>query len=116
MELDKIDIGNRIRKIREEIYNETRQLFAERCRLNENHLGKIERGELIVSIKSLNKICSATGASADYILYGKNENKNLKIRKSIENFLDNSNKDELKMYFKFITIIKSYLLKYDYKN
>lgn len=109
MVLDKINIGTRIRKIREEIYKETRQNFAERCSLSENHLGKLERGEILISITTLNKICSASGANSDYILYGKCENKNLNIRKIIENFLDKSSKEELKMYFKFISTIKGFM-------
>ena len=109
MELDKINIGARIRKIREEEFSETRQLFSERCGLSENHLGKLERGEILISIKTLNKICSSTGTTADYILYGKLENKNINIRKNIDNFLDRSSKEELKMYFKFISTIKSFI-------
>lgn len=110
MALDKIIIGTRIRKIREEIYSETRQIFAERCGLSENHLGKLERGELLISIKALDKICSASGTSPDYILYGKCQNEKLKIRKTIDNFLDHSNNNELKMYFKFICTIKSFMM------
>lgn len=109
-ELDKINIGNRIRKVREVIYEETRQIFSERCDLSENHLGKLERGEILISISALNKICSSTGTNADYILYGKCENKHLKRRKVIDNFLDKSSRDELKMYFTFISTIKKYTL------
>ena len=109
MVLDKINIGMRIRKVIEENYHETRQIFAERCGISENHLGKLEYGSLMISIVTLNKICTASGANPNYILYGECENKNLKIRKTIDNFLDNSNKQELKMYFKFISTIKSYL-------
>ncbi len=108
MVLNALEIGIRIRKIREEIYKESRQQFAERCGLSENHLGKLERGSLIISIKTLNKICTATGTTADYILYGNNEVQNLTIRKTIDNFLDNSSKKELKIYFKFISTLKSY--------
>lgn len=108
MVLNTLEIGIRIRKIREEIYKETRQQFAERCGLSENHLGKLERGSLLISIKTLNKICSATGTKADYILYGDNENTNLTIRKTIDNFLDNSSKKELKFYLKFISTLKGY--------
>lgn len=106
MTLDKIKMGARIRKVREELYHETRQSFAERCGLSENHLGKLERGEILISIKTLNKICSASGANANYILFGECENKHLNIRKTLDNFLDNSSKDELKMFFKFVSIIK----------
>ena len=44
MVLNPLEIGERIRKIREEIYHESRLLFAERCGLSENHLGKLENG------------------------------------------------------------------------
>lgn len=109
MRLDKISIGARIRKIREDIFHETRQLFAERCALSENHLGKLERGEILISINTLDKICSSAGIKTDYILYGKCENKHLNIRKTIDNFLDKSTKEELKMYFQFISAIKSFI-------
>lgn len=109
MGLDKMTIGVRIRKIREEIFHETRQMFAERCGISENHLGKLERGEILISINTLDKICSNAGIKTDYILYGKSENKHLNIRKTIDNYLDKSTKDELKMYFKFISAIKSFI-------
>ena len=108
MVLDAVKIGMRIRKIREEIYHESRQLLAERCGLSENHLGKLETGTLDISIKALNKIYSATGTTTDYILYGNSETKNLTTRKTIDNFLDNSTKKELKIYLKFISTLKSY--------
>ena len=43
MTLDPLLIGTRIRKIREEEYNETRTDFANRCGLTETHIGQIER-------------------------------------------------------------------------
>lgn len=110
MNLDKIEIGMRIREVREKIYRESRQNFAERCRISENNLGKLERGEICISVKALNKICSATGVTSDYILFGKNENGNLSTRKLIDNFLDNSSERELKMYYKFINAVKGYIM------
>ena len=41
MTLDKVEIGCRIRKIREEIIDESRQVFAEKCDISENILEKI---------------------------------------------------------------------------
>ena len=49
MTLDKIKMGARIRKVREELYHETRQLFAERCGLSENHLGKLEYDTIVTT-------------------------------------------------------------------
>ena len=111
MALDKLSIGIRLREIREEIYLEKRHIFAERCNLSENHLGKLERGEMLISINTLDKICAATGIDSDYILYGKVSDKKSKIRQTIDNLLDNSSKDELNMYLKFISTIKNFILK-----
>ena len=107
--LDEVLIGTRIRKIREELLHESRTIFAERCGISENHLGKLERGESLITINTLNRICSSTGTSTDYILYGINENTALKVRKTIDNFLDHSSPEELKMYLKFISTIKNFM-------
>ena len=111
MALEKLLIGIRIRDVREKIFHETRANFAERCGLKESHVGQIERGEILVSLRSLDRIASATGIDVDYFLYGKGSNKNLDIRKNIDIYLNRSTKDELKMYFKFMSTIKSFLHK-----
>lgn len=108
MELDKIQIGERLRKERENKFSESRPKFAERCGLSENHLGKLERGELAISIRTLNKICSATGINADYLLYGNNSNKNSKVRSNIDYYLDRASKEELNAYFKIISTFKDF--------
>lgn len=109
MVIDKVEIGARIRKIREEIYKESRQKFAERCGFSENHLGKLERGEILISINALNKICSESGVSSDYVLYGINQEKKSSVRTSINFLLDSSTKEELKMYLKCISSIKNFI-------
>ena len=111
MALEKLSIGIRIRNVREKIFHETRASFAERCGLKESHVGQIERGEILVSLRSLDKIASATGIDVDYFLYGKGSNKNLDVRKNIDVYLNHSTKDELKMYFKCISSIKSFIYK-----
>lgn len=104
--LDKFAIGLRIREIREEVYKETRSDFSYRCSITESHLGQIERGEILVSLNALDKIAIATGSNTDYLLYGKLDNKDNKMRKHINKFLDRSNDEELKAYFKCLTSIK----------
>lgn len=37
MKLDVIKIGERIRKIKKEDFNKSRQVFAERCEITENY-------------------------------------------------------------------------------
>lgn len=111
MALNKLAIGIRIREIRENIFHETRACFSERCGLKESHIGQIERGEILVSLISLDKIAIATGIDVDYFLYGKGSNKNLNVRKNIDIYLNRSTKDELNMYFKCISTIKNFIYK-----
>lgn len=113
MALDKLAIGLRIRKIREEIYHETRSDFSYRCSITESHLGQIERGEILVSLNALDKIAIATGTDTDYLLYGKSESNENKTRKNINKFLDRSDEEELKTYFKCLASIKQCI---DIKN
>lgn len=109
MALDKIQIGERIRNIRENTFKETREVFADRCKTTESHIGQIERGVITPSIIALDKIAVNTGESLDYIVYGKKKNDNL--RRNIDIFLDRSDPEEIKMYFKCLSTIKGYLCK-----
>lgn len=111
MALDKILIGSRIRKIREEILEESRSKFAERCNLTYRHIAQIERGEFLFSLPTLDKIASATGVPTDYILYGKGENDKIKIKSALNTFIDRADKDELEMYYNCIATIKTYVRK-----
>ena len=111
MALDRFLIGNRIRKIREDIFSESREQFARRCDLTERHIGQIERGDFVASIHTFGKIVIATGVEMDYILYGKGENSKLQVRENLYNIINRSNKDELDMYYKCICTIKGYMIK-----
>ena len=48
MALDKVIIGSRIKKIREDIFEESRNQFGKRCNLTERHIGQIERGDFFL--------------------------------------------------------------------
>lgn len=111
MALDQILIGERIRKIRESIFEETRDKFAKRCDLTERHIGQIERGDFLLSITTLDKISMATGIDSDYILYGKGENNKLQIRQNLYDIIDKSDKDELQMYYRCVCVMRSYMNK-----
>ena len=115
MALDKVMIGARIRKIREEVFNESRDKFGNRCELTERHIGQVERGDFLISLKSLDKITSATGVEADYILYGKGENDKIEVKKNLINIIDKSNHEELNVIYQCITTIRSYINKKNIK-
>ena len=68
---DDIDIGERLRSIREGM-NMTREQFSEKIDITDSFLGQIERGERSLSVKTLKKVVKYTGVSADYLLFGNN--------------------------------------------
>ena len=111
MALDKVMIGARIRKVREEIFEESREKFGNRCNLTERHIGQVERGDFLISLSSLDMIASAIGVDVDYILYGKGENNKLQITENMHNIIDKSDKEELKMYYKCLCTIRNYVNK-----
>ncbi len=59
----------RIRKAREEL-GYTREQFSELLDVSVSYMAEVERGRTGVSLKTLVKICSLLGLSADYILFG----------------------------------------------
>ena len=111
MELDKIIIGARIREIREELLGETRKEFAKRCNLTDRHVAQIERGEFLFSLKTLNRITTATGIDTDYILYGKGKNDKTQLKELLYTLIDRADKDELHAIYRCITTVKSYISK-----
>lgn len=68
---DNIDIGERLRGIREGMQM-TREEFSEKIDITDSFLGQIERGERSLSVKTLKKVVKYTGVSADYLLFGNN--------------------------------------------
>jgi len=111
MALDKIVIGERIRKIREKTFEESRKDFATRCDLTERYIGQLERGEFLISLNNLDKIACSTGTSTDYILYGKGGNNNLQIKENLNNIIERADKDEIKAIYKCVTTIQNYMRK-----
>ena len=63
------EIGLRIKNIRLNM-NITKQKMAELLGISGQYLGMIERGEGTLSIDKLKVLCDITGLSADYILFG----------------------------------------------
>ncbi|MCI9245650.1 MAG: helix-turn-helix transcriptional regulator [Clostridia bacterium] len=111
MALDKFLVGERIRKIREEMFEETREKFAKRCDLTERHIGQLERGDFLPGIQTLDKISSFTGIDVDYILYGKEECNKLQMKQNLHNIIDRADKDEIQMLYRNICTIRSYVSK-----
>lgn len=69
----KEEIGNRIRKIREDM-GMTKEKFAKLLEISGQYLGVVEHGKSYLSIEKLKTLCDLTNLSADYILFGKDDN------------------------------------------
>ena len=105
-----IEVGERIRNLREDL-KMNRETFSEIINISEVFLGQIERGELSLSIKTLCRIVSFTGSSTDYILFGKNEEKN--TLQKITKILNRSSKNMQEYVYKIIIATSSFLKTYD---
>ena len=87
---DTIKVGERIRKIREEL-NMSREKFSEMIDISDVFLGQFERGERSLSVKTLIKIVNYTGFSSDFILFGVEDSNDIisKINRILRKCPDN---------------------------
>ena len=96
---DNIKIGERIRKIREDL-NMNREKFSEMIDISDVFLGQIERGERSLSLKTLYKIVNFTGVSTDFILLG-NPSSNSTLHK-INRILEKSSEANIEYFYQII--------------
>jgi len=108
MALDKVMIGERIRKVREGTFKESRVQFGKRCGFSDRYIGQLERGEFLLSLPTLDKIAIATGIDTDYFLYGKGTDEKSKIRQALHTIIDRSTRLQLDMFYNCIHTILFY--------
>lgn len=65
-----IEVGRRIRKVREDL-NLTREQLAEASEMTPRFLTCVENGQSGVSLESLKKLSASLRVSADYLLFGR---------------------------------------------
>ena len=107
---DNIEIGERIRAIREDL-KMSREKFSEMIDISDVFLGQLERGERSLSTKTLIKIVSFTGISSDFILFG-TQTPNNKISK-INKILNNCPENVLDYIYNLIRNTISFIKKYN---
>ena len=83
----KEEIGKRIKNIREEM-NMSKESFAKLLGISGQYLGIVERGKSYLSIEKLKILCDITNLSADYILFGKDNNITNDTQKALSGFSD----------------------------
>lgn len=81
----KKEIGKRIKEIRENI-GMTKEKLAKELDISSQYLGIVEKGNSCFSVDKLKKFCDFTNSSADYVLFGKDNNSNKQIKESISGF------------------------------
>ena len=64
-------VGCRIEQLRRE-RDLTRAQFGKMVNLSEQYVGRLEHGRHSLTGSAIAKICTATGVSADYIIFGTN--------------------------------------------
>lgn len=81
----KEEIGKRIRQIREDM-GMTKEKFAKLLGISGQYLGVVEHGKSYLSIEKLKVLCDLTNLSADYILFGKDEQLISNTQKALSEF------------------------------
>ena len=112
MALDKVLIGERIRKVREEVLHESRKSFAFRCNFEDRYIAQVERGEFLINLKKLDIIATAAGVSTDYILYGINNGKMSSAKARLHTIIDRYDDEQATAVFKCISILETYYSKH----
>ena len=100
--INNIEIGERIRSIREDMFL-SREKFSEMVDISEVFLGKVERGECSLSVKTLVNIVAFSGSSTDFILFG-DESKN-SYSKKIERILRHSSDETIELIYNIMNDI-----------
>ena len=83
----KEEIGKRIRQIREDM-NMNKECFAKKLGISGQYLGMVERGQCFLSIEKIKSLCDFTHLSADYILFGKDENLTSEVQQKLADYSD----------------------------
>lgn len=110
---DNLLVGERIRTIREG-FHMSREKFSEMIDISDVFLGQIERGECSLSLKTLRRIISFTGVSADFILFGERKNNNTIMK--INNILNKADEKTVNYIYELIRASYSYLKNHDTKT
>lgn len=86
--LEQIERGKRIKNIREEELHMNKTQLAKEIGISSQFLGLVEEGKGNLVYKSIKKLKDLSGHSADYILYGLDDNILKETKKCLENYSD----------------------------
>lgn len=108
------EVGFRIRSTRETM-GLSRESFSELCSISSSFLSDVERGNKSITIKTLNKICTVSNVSADYIVFGdRKKNENISTILEMLNNLDHrSQLHASRILSEYVQAIQSYTSELD---
>lgn len=69
-EILKIEIGKRVKEIREKRMHMSKCEFAKLIGMKNQYLGTVENGQRGLTVEKVIEICNKTGISSDYLLRG----------------------------------------------
>ena len=97
------EMGMRIRAARKKL-KLTQEQASECCDITASFYGNIERGDKIMSVETLVKVSKGLSVSADYILFGEEEEDD-SVRQLIESTQKRSNESQFKKYMDIMAAI-----------
>lgn len=109
-ELEKIEQekrGARIKNIRENELHMNKTELAKEIGISSQFLGLVEEGKGNLVYKSLKKLRNISGHSADYILYGLDDNSINKTKKLLQNYSEDEIIETMNFIKHFILLIRN---------
>lgn len=104
----KKEIGERIRKLREE-QGITREELATRAEITTKFLYEVENGKKGMSANNLYKISRELSSSCDYILLGRNKaDSGSEVERLYSDFLKEMNEEQKKIMIKILELLLEY--------
>lgn len=102
------EIGERIRKLREE-QGITREELAIRAEITTKFLYEVENGKKGMSANNLYKVSRELSSSCDYILLGRNKaDSGNKVERLYSEFLKEMNEEQRKIMIKILELLLEY--------
>ena len=99
--------GKRIRDIRENELHMNKTELAKEIGISSQFLGLVEDGKGNLVYRSLKKLRNLSGHSADYILYGLDDNSINKTKELLQNYSEEEIIETLNFIKHFVMLIKN---------
>ena len=104
---EQVERGKRIKTIRENELHMNKTQLAKEIGVSGQFLGLVEEGKGNLVYKSIKKLKDLSGHSADYILYGLDDDIISKTKKCMENYSDSQIRSALQALQDITILIKS---------